>query len=98
MASKSGVQIGDQLPNLASEWAYHGELNGARPYYELYMYYTYNCFAPTNGAFQDFFQRYFTGFNSIDDISSADLILFAESTCQRTTNHFNAGKLRNKRS
>lgn len=73
MASKSGVQIGDQLPNLASEWAYHGELNGARPYYELYMYYTYNCFAPTNGAFQDFFQRYFTGFNSIDDIPQLTL-------------------------
>lgn len=73
MASKSGVQIGDQLPNLASEWSYHGELDGARPYYELYMYYTYNCFAPTNAALQDYFQTYFTDFNSIDDIPQLTL-------------------------
>lgn len=73
MASKSGVQIGDQLPCLASEWSYHGELNGARPYYELYMRYTYNCFAPTNAALQDFYQQYFSGFNSIDDIPQLTL-------------------------
>lgn len=72
-ASKENVQIGDQLPSLASEWAYHGELDGARPYYELYMTYTYNCFAPNNAALQDFFQQYFTGFNSIDDVPQLTL-------------------------
>lgn len=73
MASKSGVQIGDQLPNLASEWSYHGELNGDRSYYDLYMTWTYNCFAPTNAALQDYFQSYFTGFNSIDDVPQLTL-------------------------
>ena len=86
MASKSGVQIGDQLPSLASEWAYHGELDGARPYYDLYMTYTYNCFAPTNAALQDFFQRYFTGFNSIDDIPQLTLYYLLKSHVREQQN------------
>lgn len=70
------ISYTEQLPNLASEWAYHGEQNGAAPYYFKYMRYTYNCFTPSNTAINDFFQSYFQGFSSIEDLPQLTLYYF----------------------
>lgn len=63
----------DELPCLASEWAYHDEMNTSSTYYDFYMRYTYNCFTPTNIAMETFFQRYFNGFRSIEEVPQLTL-------------------------
>lgn len=45
---------GVDLPELASEWCYHGQEDSKRASYNRYLSDNYNCFAFTNKAFENF--------------------------------------------
>lgn len=64
------------LPEIASEWAYHGEDDGARASYIRYLSETYNCFAFTNDAFAKFYKDFFVGFEDNDYSQIPDMALF----------------------
>ncbi|MDE6450885.1 MAG: fasciclin domain-containing protein, partial [Odoribacter sp.] len=67
------TQYADELPSLASESAYHNERYGARPDYFMNMTYCYNAFVPNNNALNTYFQNFFEGFASIDDVPQLTL-------------------------
>ncbi|MCC8174651.1 MAG: fasciclin domain-containing protein [Odoribacter sp.] len=57
------------LPRLYSEWTYHNENNSNERYYDKWMKYCYNCFAPTNTAMESFRQQFLSHYSSWDDVS-----------------------------
>ncbi len=57
---KASVNTTD-LPEIASEWSYHGAFDGLRPAYFMYGTSSYTCFAPTNQAFDQFISTFFEG-------------------------------------
>lgn len=67
------TQFEDELPSLASESAYHNEKKGQRADYFMNMTYCYNTFAPTTNALNAYFQNYFEGFASINDVPQLTL-------------------------
>ena len=71
---------GVDLPELASEWCYHGQEDSKRASYNRYLSDTYNCFAFTNKAFEDFAQRtlpasFLQDLDQIPDITLYHLLL-----------------------
>lgn len=71
---------GVDLPEMASEWSYHGQEDNARPSYNRYLSDCYNCFAFSNDAFETFAGRYFPSeflenFSEIPDITLYYLLL-----------------------
>lgn len=56
------------LPEIASEWSYHGEEDNKRPSYIRYLSDSYNCFAFDNTTFKAFFDEFFTGYENINDL------------------------------
>lgn len=66
----------DQLPAIASTIAYHNDYN-TRDDYFMYLTYTYNCFAPTDRALEDYFSRKFSDFyTSWTDLPQLTLYYF----------------------
>lgn len=61
------------LPEIASEWAYHGEEDNSRPSYFRYLTDCYNCFAFNNATFQTFFDDFFAGYEHINDLPDITL-------------------------
>lgn len=74
MTSKAkAVSFNEQLPALASTIAYHGDY-ATRDDYFMYLTYTYNCFAPTDRALEDYFSRKFAShFASWDEVPQLTL-------------------------
>lgn len=64
------------LPEIASEWAYHGEDDNFRASYIRYLSETYNCFAFTDDAFKKFYRDFFVGFEDEDYSKISDMTLF----------------------
>lgn len=56
------------LPRLYSEWTYHNEVNSNERYYDKFMKYCYNCFAPDNTAWQAFHNQYLSAYPTWDDV------------------------------
>lgn len=56
------------LPHLYSEWTYHNEVNSNERYYDKFMKYSYNCFAPDNRAWENFYRTYLSAYASLDDV------------------------------
>ena len=67
---------GVDLPELSSEWCYHGQEDSKRASYNRYLSDNYNCFAFTNKAFEDFAQRNFPASFSQDIGQIPDITLY----------------------
>lgn len=67
------------LPEIASEWSYHGEEDNKRPSYIRYLSDCYNCFAFDNKTFQDFFEEFFTGYENMNDLPDIALYYLLKS-------------------
>lgn len=61
------------LSQLNCEHVYQGQYEGSAPDFYRYMRETYNCFVPTTGAIESFFNEYFEGYNSYNDIPQMTL-------------------------
>lgn len=76
----------NDLPELASEWSYHGEEDAARASYVRYLRDCYNCFAFNNEAFTRYFNEYFYGYSDYKDLPLLTLyyLLIAHAVDHRT--------------
>lgn len=67
---------GVDLPELASEWCYHGQEDSKRASYNRYLSDNYNCFAFSNKAFENFARKNFPA-SFLQDISEIpDITLY----------------------
>ena len=79
---------GVDLPELASEWCYHGQEDSKRASYNRYLSDNYNCFAFTNNAFKTFAEEnlpasFLQDITRIPDITLYHLLLAHASDQQQ---------------